>query len=103
MSPPLATVVALYNTAGLPLVPPLGKEVALVLRRIMLVLILALVTAAMMVAMAMPALAARPAPTREECLTVQAALIQGEPLTGQQQQLVRQFPNLGQCIAASEG
>ena len=58
---------------------------------------------AMMVAMAMPALAAKPAPTRGECLAVQAALIQGENLTGQQKQLIRQFPNLGQCIAASEG
>ena len=58
---------------------------------------------AMMVAMAMPALAAKPSPTRGECLAVQAALIQGENLTGQQKQLIRQFPNLGQCIAASEG
>ena len=52
---------------------------------------------------ALPALAAKPAPTKEECLGVQAALIQGENLTGQQKQLFRQFPNLGQCIAASEG
>ena len=72
-------------------------------RRIMLVVTVALVTAAMMVAMAMPALAARPAPTKEECLGVQRALIEGERLTGQQKQLIRQFPNLGQCIAASEG
>ena len=72
-------------------------------RRIMLVVTVALVTAAMMVAMAMPALAARPAPTKEECLGVQRALIEGEKLTGQQKQLIRQFPNLGQCIAASEG
>jgi hypothetical protein len=57
----------------------------------------------MMLAMAMPALAAKPAPTREECLAVQAALIHGQPLTGQQKQLIRQFPNLGQCTAASEG
>jgi hypothetical protein len=67
-------------------------------RRIMLV-----VTAAMMVAMAMPALAARSAPTKEECLGVQRALVEGDKLTGQQKQLIRQFPNLGQCIAASEG
>ena len=72
-------------------------------RRIMLVVTVALVTAAMMVAMAMPALAARPAPTKEECLGIQRALIEGEKLTGQQKQLIRQFPNLGQCIAASEG
>jgi hypothetical protein len=73
------------------------------MRRILLLLTVALVMAAMMVAMALPALAAKPAPTREECLAVQAALIQGENLTGQQKQLIRQFPNLGQCIAASEG
>ena len=69
----------------------------------MLMVTVALVMAAMMVAMSMPALAAKSAPTKEECLGVQAALIQGQPLTGQQKQLIRQFPNLGQCIAASEG
>jgi hypothetical protein len=68
-----------------------------------LLITVAVVMAAMMVAMAMPALAAKPAPTREECQGVQAALVQGESLTGQQKQLIRQFPNLGQCIAASEG
>ncbi len=73
------------------------------MRRIMLLVTVALVTAAMMVAMAMPALAAKPAPTKEECLGVQRALIEGDRLTGQQKQLIRQFPNLGQCIAASEG
>jgi hypothetical protein len=73
------------------------------MKRVVLMVTLALVTVAMVMAMAMPALAAKPAPTREECLAVQAALIQGENLTGQQKQLIRQFPNLGQCIAASEG
>ena len=73
---------------------PRGKEVVLVKRL--------LVVAAMMVAIAMPALAARSAPTKQECLGVQSALKQGE-LSGQQKQLIRQFPNLGQCIAASEG
>jgi len=73
------------------------------MKRVVLMVTLALVTVAMVMAMAMPALAAKPAPTREECLAVQAALIQGEDLTGQQKQLIRQFPNLGQCIAASEG
>ncbi len=69
------------------------------MKRIVFVVTVALV----MAAMAMPALAARSAPTKQECLGVQAALNQGEKLTGQQQQLIRQFPNLGQCIAASEG
>ncbi len=62
-----------------------------------------LVMAVMMVAMAMPALAAPPAPTKEECLAVQRALIQGEKLTGQQKQLIRQFDSLGECVAASQG
>jgi hypothetical protein len=73
------------------------------MRRIMLLITVAVVMAAMMAALALPALAAKPAPTKEECQGVQAALIQGENLTGQQKQLIRQFPNLGQCIAASEG
>ena len=86
-------MVALYNRPDRQ-VWPRGKEVVLVKRL--------LVVAAMMVAMAMPALAARSAPTKQECLGVQSALKQGE-LSGQQKQLIRQFPNLGQCIAASEG
>ena len=73
------------------------------MKRVLMVATMALVMAAMMAAMALPALAAKPAPTRGECLAVQAALIQGENLTGQQKQLFRQFRNLGQCIAASEG
>ena len=72
------------------------------MKRIVLMVTVALVMAAMMVAMAMPALAARSAPTKAECLGVQTALKQGDKLTGQQQQLIRQFPNLGQCIAAIE-
>ena len=51
------------------------------MKRIVFVVTVALVMAAMMVAMAMPALAARSAPTKEECLGVQAALNQGEKLT----------------------
>ena len=86
-------MVALYNRPDRQ-VWPRGKEVVLVKRL--------LVVAAMMVAMAMPALAARSAPTKQGCLGVQSALEQGE-LSGQQKQLIRQFPNLGQCIAASEG
>ena len=62
-----------------------------------------LIVVGLMLAMAMPALAAKPAPTREECLAVQAALNQGEKLTGQQKQLLREFSSLGECIAASEG
>ena len=73
------------------------------LKRRLAVLVAAAALVVMMLAMAMPALAAKSAPTKEECLGVQAALIQGQPLTGQQKQLIRQFPNLGQCIAASEG
>jgi hypothetical protein len=53
--------------------------------------------------LAMAALAAKPAPTREECLAVQRALNEGERLTGQQEQLRRRFVSLGECIAASEG
>ena len=72
-------------------------------KRIVSMVSVALVMVAMMAAMAMPALAAKPAPTREECLAVQAALNQGEQLTGQQKQLLREFSSLGECIAASEG
>ena len=75
----------------------------MLLKRRLAVLVAAAALVVMMLVMAMPALAAKPAPTREECLAVQAALIRGENLTGQQKQLIRQFPNLGQCIAASEG
>ena len=93
-------MVALYNRPDRQ-VWPWGKEVVLV-KRLLVVATAALVVAAMMVAMAMPALAARSAPTKQGCLGVQSALKQGE-LSGQQKQLIRQFPNLGQCIAASEG
>jgi hypothetical protein len=73
------------------------------MKRIMFLATVTLVIAAMIVAMAMPALAAKPAPTREECLAVQRAINEGERLTGQQLQLIRQFGSLGECIAASEG
>ena len=75
----------------------------MLLKRRLAVLVATAALVVMMLAMAMPALAAKSAPTKEECLGVQAALIRGENLTGQQKQLIRQFPNLGQCIAASEG
>jgi hypothetical protein len=55
-----------------------------------------------MVAMAMPALAAKPVHTKEQCLSVQKALNEGTRLTGQQIQLIRQFDSLGECVAASQ-
>ena len=73
------------------------------MRRILLLLTVALVMAAMMVAMALPALAAKPTHTREDCLEVQRALVKGEKLTGQQEQLRRQYGSLGECVAASKG
>ncbi len=73
------------------------------MRRIILLVTVALVMAAMMVAMAVPALAAKPAHTREDCLEVNRALVKGEKLTGQQEQLRRQYGSLGECVAASEG
>ena len=72
------------------------------MRRIITVVVVALVMAAMMLAMALPALAAKPAHTREDCLEVQRALVKGEKLTGQQEQLRRQYGSLGECVAASE-
>jgi hypothetical protein len=54
-------------------------------------------------ATAMPALAAKPAPTKEECVATLVAIEHGEKLTGQQQQLVREFPTFQACIQASSG
>ncbi len=59
--------------------------------------------AALIVAMAIPPLAAKSAATKQECLGVRFTLSQGGKLSGQRKQLIRQFPNLGQCVAASEG
>jgi hypothetical protein len=73
------------------------------MKRALMMATVALVVAAMMAAMAMPALAAKPAPTKEECLGTQFTLNEGGKLSGQQKALIRQYPNLGQCIAASEG
>jgi hypothetical protein len=73
------------------------------MKRIMVLVTAALVMAAMMVAMAMPALAARPAPTKEECVQTLVAINQQEKLTGQQIQLVRQFETFQACIQASSG
>ena len=73
------------------------------MRRILLLLTVALVMAAMMVAMAMPALAAKPAPTKEECVGTLVAIQHGDKLTGQQQQLPKQFESFSDCIQASSG
>jgi hypothetical protein len=67
----------------------------------MMLVTVALVTAAMMVAMAMPALAAMRAPTPYECRDTLTALYRGEELTARQQQLVSQFPSFGACVQAS--
>ena len=78
----------------------LGKEVALT-RRTVVTATAALVMAAMMVAMAMPALAARPTPTKQECRETLVAIVQGEKLTGQQKQLPQRYETFGECIQAS--
>ena len=57
----------------------------------------ALVTAAMMVATAMPALAITP----YDCRDTAYALYRGEELTPLQQQLVSQYPSLQACVQAN--
>ncbi len=73
------------------------------MKRVLMLATVALVMAAMLVAMALPALAAKPAPTKEECVETLVAIRQGEKLTGQQKQLVREFPTFEACIQASSG
>ena len=73
------------------------------MRRIILVASVALVMTAMVVAMAMPALAAKPAPTKAQCQEAFQSQAQGEKLSGQEKQLVRRYDNQGQCIQASTG
>jgi hypothetical protein len=73
------------------------------MKRVFSMVTMALVMAMMMLAMALPALAAKPAPTKEECVETLVAIRQGERLTGQQQQLVREFPTFQACIQASSG
>ena len=73
------------------------------MKRALMLATVALVVTAMMVAMAMPALAAKPAPTKEECVGTLVALTQGEKLTGQQKQLPKQFASFSECIQASSG
>ena len=67
------------------------------MRRITMLVAVALVTAAMMVATAMPALAITP----YDCRDTAYALYRGEELTPLQQQLVSQYPNLQACVQAN--
>ena len=64
------------------------------MRRITMLVAVALVTAAMMVATAMPALAITP----HDCGDTAYALYRGEELTPLQQQLVETYPSLQACI-----
>jgi hypothetical protein len=73
------------------------------MKRVLELATVALVVAAMMVAVAMPALAAKPAPTKQECVETLVTITHGEKLTGQQKQLVREFPTFQSCIQASSG
>jgi hypothetical protein len=65
--------------------------------RIMLLVTVALVTAAMMVATAMPALAITP----YDCRDTAYALYRGEELTEQDLQLISQYPSLQACVQAN--
>jgi hypothetical protein len=67
------------------------------MRRITMLVAVALVTAAMMVATAMPALAITP----YDCRDTAYALYRGEELTPLQQQLVSQYPSLQACVQAN--
>ena len=91
-------MVALANLGGADRPALVVKEVASMRRTISLTAV-----ALHMTTMARPALAAKPAPTKEECLGVQFTLNEGGKPSGQQKQSIRQSPSLGQCIAASEG
>jgi hypothetical protein len=66
-------------------------------KRIMVLIAVALVTAAMMVATALPALAVTP----HDCAETAQALYRGEELTAQQQQIIRQYPSFGACVQAN--
>jgi hypothetical protein len=67
------------------------------MRRITMLVAVALVTAAMMVATAMPALAITP----HDCGDTAYALYRGEELTPLQQQLVETYPSLQACVQAN--
>jgi hypothetical protein len=66
-------------------------------KRITMLVTVALVTAAMMVATAMPALAITP----YDCRDTAYALYRGEELTPAQQQLVETYPSLQACVQAN--
>jgi hypothetical protein len=66
-------------------------------KRITMLVTVALVTAAMMVATAMPALAITP----YDCRDTAYALYRGEELTPLQQQLVSTYPSLQACVQAN--
>jgi hypothetical protein len=80
-----------------------GKRHPCTRKSVLMLAAVAILVAAMMAAMAMPALAAKPAPTKEECGGTLVAIQHGEKLTGQQRQLVREFPTFDACIGASSG
>jgi hypothetical protein len=64
------------------------------MRRITMLVAVALVTVAMMLATAMPALAVTP----YDCAATQAALTRGDELTPLQQELYSTYLSLGACI-----
>ena len=68
------------------------------MRRITMLVAVALVTVAMMLATAMPALAQ---PSPYDCAATQAALTRGQELTPLQQELYSTYESLGDCIQAS--
>ena len=71
-------------------------------KRIMLLVTLALVTVAMMVATAMPALAVHTdAVTPHDCAETFRTIYRGEELTAQQQQMIQQYDSLGECVEAN--
>ncbi len=70
-------------------------------KRIMLLITVALVTAAMMVATAMPALAVHEEVTPHDCRDTAHALYRGEELTAQDQMLISQYPSFGACVQAN--
>jgi hypothetical protein len=67
------------------------------MRRITMLVAVALVTAAMMVATAVPALAITP----HDCGDTAYALYRGEELTEQDLQLISQYPSLQACVQAN--
>jgi hypothetical protein len=68
------------------------------MKRIIMLVTVAVVTVAMMLATAMPALAQ---PSPQDCAATQAALTRGQELTPLQQELFSTYPSLGACIQAS--